>query len=448
MPIFFSQRNAAKLGLVALVLAWPMTLWGPANPNPNFQQGPTNPFIFDGAKADGRLVPEGGVVHIAAPAGMQGPAIVAKLLVKTDDWVEAGQLLAVLNTQPLLEAQYNVALGEQAAATSALVQTKAAETRVNAEMQMQLADFEARAALADANAHKAAESSRLALESAQRDQAAAQTALAAGQRLEPVVIANATAAIGVVQVQVDIIPKGRDEHKVAAAQLEQAKAGADRAKLEMAGQIEQLQAQADLAALRLKQAQANLILEPAPSDASLLAPVQIEARSAKAAFDLEHILVDAAKAEQAANVAGAQGRLAAADTAVALAKAQLALAEIHAPSAGRVLVVRAKPGEAVGPAGILDLGDTRTMYVDAEVPYSDIRGVRIGQPALVSGDAFPENLKGKVVAVNAIIGNSTITSTDVLKFSTDAVVLVRVMLDNPSQVSNLVNGQVTVQINP
>src|SRR5476651_1399343 len=62
-----------------------------------------------GVTAQGRIVPAGGVIRVAVPAGSTGQALVDRLLVKQGDTVEAGQLLAVLHGKGLLDAQVDAA---------------------------------------------------------------------------------------------------------------------------------------------------------------------------------------------------------------------------------------------------------------------------------------------------------------------------------------------------
>ena len=60
--------------------------------------------------------------------------------------------------------------------------------------------------------------------------------------------------------------------------------------------------------------------------------------------------------------------------------------------------MRAKPGEAIGNAGILDLGNVEQMYAIAEVYETDIGLVKPGQSVTVVSrhNAFTETLTGTV----------------------------------------------------
>jgi HlyD family secretion protein len=433
------------MGLLAGLLAAPAIGW--AQPMNHSHTTPISVGFSGGVGAQGRIVPAGGVIRIAAPTGTEGQAIVGQLLVKQGDWVEKDQLLATLRDVPLLQAQLASAQRDGDAANSALAQAQTTQARVVAEIQAQLADLDGRATLAEASAHQAAMLSQLALDQAQREEIAAKSAVDAAKLLQPAA-QNVTAdAVAVIQAQLALIPVKRDEYKPVAAQLQQAKDEQKRADSEMTGKIEQLQDQADLAALRTKQADAALITDPAPDDPAKLAPVQVEARAARASVDAEQKILAAVQAEQAAIVAAAQARVTSAEAAINVARTQLALSEIHAPSAGRVLSILARPGEAVGPAGLLELGDTRDMYVEAQVVVSDLPGVSVGQKALVTDGGLPDGgITGVVEEISPIVAGSTLPYVDPTVFSDQTVVVAKIRLDNPAPAANLINSQVTVTI--
>ncbi|HVU39032.1 MAG TPA: HlyD family efflux transporter periplasmic adaptor subunit [Opitutales bacterium] len=411
---------------------------------------PPSPGPFaGGVTAQGRIVPAGGVLRLSAPAGVTGQAIVRQLMVKEGDSVETDQLLAVLRGQSVMKAQADAAAADQAAANAALTQAQAAQTRTVAELNAQLADLTGRAATADAALSRATAASQLALEQAKSEEAAAKAAFDNAKALQLSAVASTAASVAFAQAQLDALPRSRTtERTVATAQLEQAKAEKKRADTEMANQLAQLQAQADLASLRTKQAQAALITEP-PADPANLSPEQAQARAAHAAVNAQKQLIEAATAETAAAIATAQAHLAAATASAAAAQAQLALTEIRAPSAGRVLTILTRPGEAVGPGGILQLGDTRDMYVDALVYIDDVPSVHLGQKTMTTGSALPgDGLTGVVVTISPMVAGNTLPNPDPTVFSDQPVVLVKVRLDNPAPAANLVNGQVKVQFAP
>lgn len=435
-------RNLLVVGAVLLpVAARAQTMHRPPPSTSNSFAG--------GITAQGRIVPAGGVTRLSAPAGVTGQAIVEQLLVKRGDRVEAGQLLAVLRGRAVLQAQVDAADLDKSAAAAALAQAQASQARTTAEMNMQLADLEGRAALADAALRRAVDASRLALEQATREATAAQAAWDNAKLVQKTVLAVTAASVASAQAQLDAIPKSRTtERAVATAQLEEAKAAKLRADAEMASQVAQLQAQAELAAIHVHQAEVALITEPPVNPASF-SPEQVQAAAAHAAVEAQKKLLESAAAESTAGVTTAQAHLAAANAALTVAQAQLALSEVRAPSTGKILDILARPGEAVGPAGLLQLGDTREMYIDAVVYIDDVPNVHLGQKTRTTGTALPDDgLLGEVVEISPMVAGNTLPNPDPTVFSDQPVVVVKVRLDDPAPVANLINGQVTVKFAP
>jgi HlyD family secretion protein len=430
--------------LLAGVLAACCPAW--AQPKNKYQAGPSNPFVL-GVGAQGRIVPAGGLVRVGVP----GEPIVAKLLVKEGDWVEVGQLLAVLNDQPVLQAQLDAALRDKDSAATALAEAQAAQARAVAEVQAQITDLTGQADMADATAHRAAAESVHALDQAKQAAAAAHAAVDAAQLSQKAAQAVAADEVAAAQVQLDALPRIRSEsdHKAATLQVDQAKAGQQRVEADSAAQIQQLQAAADAADLRVQQAQDALIQEPAPDDPAKLAPVQAEARAMHANLEATRNLLAAVQSERAADVAAAQARVASAAAAIATAQAQLALAEIHAPSPGKILAVFVHPGEVVGESGLLVMGDIRDIFVDALVYIDDISSVQLGEKVTVVGSALPiDGLSGEVVNISPMVAGNTLPSIDPTAFSDQSVVLVKVHLDNPGVAANLISEQVQVRFQP
>ena len=98
---------------------------------------------------------------------------------------------------------------------------------------------------------------------------------------------------------------------------------------------------------------------------------------------------------------------------------QLALAEtranrltLFAPIEGRVLNVRARPGEEVGSGPVLVLGDTSRMRVVAEVYETDIGQVSVGQSATVSSRALPKPINGRVARIGNMVFKNDVLNVD------------------------------------
>lgn len=129
-----------------------------------------------------------------------------------------------------------------------------------------------------------------------------------------------------------------------------------------------------------------------------------------------------------------------------LANAKLEQKVVRAPRAGQVLKIFTHQGEALGNEGLLQMGDTRQMYVVAEVYETDIAKVQVGQTATITSAAFPGSLQGRVEQVGLRIGKNDVLDTDPAANTDVRVVEVRIRLSNSRQVATLTNLQVNVAI--
>ena len=144
----------------------------------------------------------------------------------------------------------------------------------------------------------------------------------------------------------------------------------------------------------------------------------------------------------------AQSQLDVATAEAASARVNLKSAMVYAPTEGRVLKIHAHPGEEPGPEGLLDLGKTDAMYVEAEVYESDIARVRPGQRAVITSSLFPGSLSGAVETVGSMISKADILPLDPVAFADARVFKVWIRLDDGTRASGLIHGKVNVVIQP
>ena len=133
-----------------------------------------------------------------------------------------------------------------------------------------------------------------------------------------------------------------------------------------------------------------------------------------------------------ADIAVAEANLDAARAGLASAEQDLNRAYVRAPEHGRVLDINVRIGERPSASGIIDLGDTSQMTVEAEVYQTMIGRVTIGDPATVSADALGQDLTGVVTAIGLEIGRQSITSDDPAANTDARIVDVIVTLDAAS----------------
>lgn len=149
-----------------------------------------------------------------------------------------------------------------------------------------------------------------------------------------------------------------------------------------------------------------------------------------------------------ADIAVAQANLDAARVEVTRNMRNLSQATVVAPSDGTILKINSRVGERPAASGILDLGNTSQMVVEAEVYQTLIGRVSIGDPVLVSADALAAPLSGTVHAIGLEIGRQSITSDDPAANTDARVVDVIIWLDAAStaQAASFTNLETLVRI--
>lgn len=139
------------------------------------------------------------------------------------------------------------------------------------------------------------------------------------------------------------------------------------------------------------------------------------------------------------------------DTAIAASKraqAELAEAYIRSPMPGQILKVHTQPGETISDDGIAELGQTDRMSAIAEVYQTDIGKVRVGQPAVITAQAFPGEVQGTVSEVGLAVLQQKVFSNQPGENLDRRVVEVKIRL-NPEaskRVAGLTNLQVQTAI--
>jgi HlyD family secretion protein len=162
--------------------------------------------------------------------------------------------------------------------------------------------------------------------------------------------------------------------------------------------------------------------------------------------DLENAQAQLQSAKANLTRSQAQIQVSSAANSLKLATAKLEQKVVRAPRAGQILKIFAYQGEAIGNNGVLQMGDTRQMYVVAEVYETDIAKVRVGQVATVTSSAFAGTLQGRVEQIGLRIGKNDVLDTDPAANTDVRVVEVKIRLDDSRQVASLTNLQVSVAI--
>ncbi|MBD2091811.1 HlyD family efflux transporter periplasmic adaptor subunit [Microcoleus sp. FACHB-1515] len=332
----------------------------------------------------GRLEPEGEVVRVGGPAGER----IARMLVAEGDYVQQGQILAVLETYDQQQAQRDVAASELAEARSRLAaitqsgqaEIQEAQTRVSQVDRPQAAEVQAQAAT----------------------------------------IRQLQAELDLAQIELrrtqDLVNQGA----VARQQLDQ-----------RTSELRQRQE-------ALNSARAELVrLQTARNSDLSNAQAQVQSAEAELTRSQAEVTVQSA----ARNLQLAEAQLA---RTVIRAPRTGEVLRIHTKTGEAI----AAGGSGTQEQGILELGNTRQMDVVAEVYETDIGRVRVGQTATITSrnGAFSETLTGRVTRIGSQIFKNNILDDDPAANADARVVEVRIRLDQSEPVRQLTNLQVDVRI--
>jgi len=172
----------------------------------------------------------------------------------------------------------------------------------------------------------------------------------------------------------------------------------------------------------------------------------LEPRRAQTRAALNTAIANQARLEQSVSTKVAEKN-------VERAKAQLEQTIVRAPRDGKILKILAREGAAMGGQPILQMGDTRKLYVVAELYETDVRNVAQKQKAIVKSQALPEDLHGEVDKVLWMVERNGVRQIDPTAPEDLRIVEARILLDDrdvakhQALLEKLINLQVSVQIN-
>jgi ABC exporter DevB family membrane fusion protein len=373
----------------------------------------------DAVAALGYLEPQGEVIHLSAPAFLEG-ARVEQLLVKRGDKIKAGQVIAILDSRDRLQAALQQAQKQVRVAIARREQVKAGAKigdilAQNAKVQGNKAELEGqintqRATIANLDAQMEGEKSAQEATIA-RIEAELHNAQTDCRRYQSLHQNGAVSA----QSRDSTCLKEETNQKL----LQEAQANLNRIVSSRGKQIQE--------------AKANFKRTTATQER------QIEEAGAT---------LEAVAEVRPVDVQVAQADLEAAQAAVQRAQADLDLAYVRSPKEGQILKIHTWPGELVSNPGIIDLGQTSQMYVTAEVYETDISRVRSGQRATIKIDGVIEDLQGTVDEIGLQIGKKDVLGTDPVADADVRVVEVKIRLDakDSQRVAGLTNLQVNALI--
>ncbi|WNN90797.1 ABC exporter membrane fusion protein [Gloeocapsopsis dulcis] len=379
-----SQRGVVIAGVVLLGVGGAMTYrWMRMTLVRQETAAPVTTPVIQTVTALGRLEPLGTVIKLSAPTSSQGNRV-ERLLVQEGDRVQAGQVIAILDSHD----QRKAALEE-------------AEEQVNVA-RAQLDVIQAGAKQGEINAQQA-EIARLSAE--RQGNIKAQVATVARLQSE---LQNAQAEFNRYQSLYQegaISASERDSRRLAL----------------------------DTAQKSVQEAQVNL------DRLRLTTPAELN----RARATLEQIAE-----VRPVDVRSAQAEVNRAIAARNQAKASFDQSVVRSPINGEVLDIYTRAGEVVSTDGIAEIGQTRQMQAIAEVYQSDISKVQVGQQVRVTSDSIPSELTGMVERVGSQVRRQEIVNTDPSANIDARVIEVQINLDDASsqKAAKFTNLQVQVVI--
>jgi HlyD family secretion protein len=407
----------------------------------------------------GRLEPLGEVVKVSAPSSQTGKGTISQLLVKEGDRVNKGKIIAVLDNRLRLEAALSKAQEDVKVSQNNLDKVKTGAKQ--GEIGAQQAEIDRLKSQLKGNrdtyvATKARLEAQLKWEpAAQAGKIESLNAQLAGEK------PTQAATIRRLQSQLKNteVDYKRYQQLYADRAIEATKVDAKRLEVDTIGQqIAEAQSKYNQTVATLNQQ----IIENKATQQKITSNAQQQLAEAKANYDTSvattNQQIAAAKATLAkiaevrpVDVAGAQAELARAQATARQSQAELNEAYVRAPISGEILKVHTRAGESPGDNGIVEMGQTSQMVAVAEVYESDVRKLRVGQPATIKSEsgAFTQNLKGTVKEIGLQIGKQDVLNTDPAADSDSRVVEVKIAIDptDSNVVKGLTNSKIAVTIN-
>lgn len=407
----------------------------------------------------GRLEPLSEVIKISAPSTQSGKGTLTQLLVKEGDKVNQGQIIAILDSRQRLEAALSSATEDVKVSQSNLAKVKAGAKQ--GEIGAQRAEIDRLKSQLKGNrdtyvATKARLEAQLKWEpAAQAGKIEALNAQLAGEKpTQLATIRRLQSQLRNTEVDYKRFQQLYTERAIETTRLDAKRLEVDTIR----EQIAEAQSKYNQTVATLNQQ----IIENKATQNKLISTAQQQIAEAKANYDTtlatttQQIAAATATLSKISevrpvDVEGAKAELSRAQATARQAQAALSEAYVRVPSAGEILKIHSKAGEAVSDKGIVEMGQTSQMVAVAEVYESDVRKLKVGQSAIISSEsgAFSQNLRGTVSSIGLQIGKQDVLNTDPAADSDSRVVEVKIAIDptDSTTVSGLTNSKISVKIN-
>ncbi|MBW4646486.1 MAG: ABC exporter membrane fusion protein [Goleter apudmare HA4340-LM2] len=423
--LLFKPTNQRLIGLVIGATAitggivfYGISQFGQVGRTASPETAQTSPTVQK-VTALGRLQPEAEVLKLSAPLALDGDRI-AQILVKEGDRVKEGQVVAILDSRDRLQTAVLEAKQQVAVAQAKLAQVKAGAK--TGEIQAQQATIERLQAQSQGD-KKGQEELIARIEAQWRGDRIAQEATIRKLEAE---LNNAQAEYERYQqlsqegaVSNSLFDNKRLSRETAKQQLDEAKAVLNRINSTTTRQL----AEAKVALNRINST-GNKQVSEARATLNSIAEIR------------------------PVDVAAAQTEVESAIAALKRADTDLAAAYIKAPTAGQILKIHRRVGEKISDNGIADFAQTDNMIAVAEVYQTDIAKVKLGQPAVITSQAFTGELRGTVSQVGLQVNRQNVFSNEPGENLDSRVVEVKIRInpEDSKQVAGFTNLQVQTAI--
>jgi HlyD family secretion protein len=371
--------------------------------------------------ADGRLEPDGEIIHLFPPTNLENQQRISQLVVKAGDPVKSGQVVAILDFVERRQAALAIAQKQVQIARLQLKQVQTGAKQGNIQAQ----DARRGRSQAELEGQIAIQHSTLANLAAKLDgEKGAQEATL--KRIAAELRHAQTNCRRYRTLYQQKVVAEQERYRICLVQ-ETTQASHKEAQANLDRIVRTLQAQ-------IREAQANLDRTIATAKQQ----IKEDRATLKAVTEVRPIDVRLAQAELEASQASVQQ-----------AQHNLNAAYVRSPITGKVLKIHTRPGEVISHTGIANIGQTDRMYVVAEIYETDITKVRLGQSATISSPALSGKMHGQVVHIGLEIGRKNVLNDDPVVAVDARVVEVKIRLDPSSsqRAAGLSNLKVDVILN-
>ena len=370
--------------------------------------------------AIGYLEPQGEVIKVSASAFREGTKV-EQLLVKRGEHITKGQTIAILDDKPRLQAILEQAQKQVLANQARLAQVKAGAKK--GEIEAQNAKFQE-------------------IQAELVGQISSQTASIASLKAQLQGQTNSQQA-NIDRLKAELVNATKECQRYEFLLADGAIATSERDRICLLQETTEKQlTAAEVNLIEIKETLAQQISEAEANLGRTKTTLTKQINQAEASLQ-------AIAEVRAVDVSVAQAELEVAEAAVNKARADLELAYVKSPIEGQILEINTWPGEMVdNTEGIVEVGNTKNMYVVAEVYETDIDRIRIGQTAIITSDGIRPKLTGTIDDIGLQIGTKDVLGTDPVADVDARVVEVKIRLnpEDSKKVANLTNLQVDVMI--